>query len=296
MVARGQLAAGSRVRVFGRDPTRLGDLAGLGAEIFVGDLSDHDTLVAACKGADKVFTSAHGFMAGARRGSRAVDLAGNRNLVRAAADCDVAHLVFTSVYMNEAMTAIDFMAHKRATEAELRASGLAYTILRPTAFMDTWAWLVGSAMLGGRPVVVYGDGKNPVNFVAAADVANVACMALARTEAVHEEVGIGGPENLSQLQVIEIFERVLERAAEKKHVPTPILRAMSLIVKPFRPAVARQLLTGYFMAGSSQTFPACAAGQQYPLPMTRFEDWIRQQWLPCLNLPKSGLRQGGAVS
>lgn len=283
MVARGQLAAGNKVRAFGRDPSRLASLCNLGAEAVIGDLSDRDAIAAACQGADQVFTSAHGFVAPGRHGSRNIDLVGNRNLVEVAAGQGVQHLVFTSVCRLDAMTAIDFMAYKRATEDTLVASGLPYTILRPTVFMDTWAWLVGGAILASRPVPVYGDGRNPVNFVAASDVAEVAGMVLARDKPGREPIEIGGPEDLSQLQVIEIFERVLGKKAAKHHVSTTVLSITSRIARLFKPALSRQLATGHFMATSPQPFLAPSAGQHYSLPMTRFEEWIRLQWLPGMS-------------
>lgn len=282
MVARSQLAAGHKVRVFGRSHPKLAGLAELGAEVSVGDLSDAQAVAGATCGVDQVFTSAHGFTAPGRNGSRRTDLEGNLNLLEAAQSSGTAHFVFTSVRMNEAMMAIDFMAHKRAIELALRSSGLSFTVLRPTAFMDTWAWVVGSALLAGQPVPVYGDGTNPINFVAAADVAAVAEVALARAGNVLQETAIGGPENLSQLQVIELFERALGRKAVKRHMPAHLLRVMSLIWRPFRPAVSRQFMMGYCMASSPQTWRASAAEPPYPPPATRFAQWIDLHWLPAV--------------
>lgn len=296
MVARNQLAAGKRVRVFGRDLSRLAALRRIGAEAVAGDIADRDAVAAACRGAERVFTSAHGFASTGRHGSRDTDLIGNRNLVEIAAGTGVRHFVFTSVCIHDDMTAIDFMAHKRATEDTLRSSGLSYTILKPTVLMDTWAWIPGDALLAGRPVQIYGDGRKPVNFVAASDVAEIAAIALARDTPAREEIEIGGPEDLSQLQVLAIFERALGREARKKHFSALRLRVMSLLARPFRPALARQLATAYFMARSPQGLQGVSTAHGYPLPGTRFAHWVHSQWLPRVTAGGRAPDAGGMPS
>ena len=53
---------------------------------------------------------------------------------------------------------------KHAAEAHLRGSGVAWTIVRATAFVELWIDILGSTATPGRPVV-FGRGDNPINFV-----------------------------------------------------------------------------------------------------------------------------------
>src|SRR5262249_43135622 len=63
---------------------------------------------------------------------------------------------------------------KHAAEQRLRASGITATIVRSTAFMETWvALLRQTAARSGRPLV-FGRGDNPINFVSVIDVAALA--------------------------------------------------------------------------------------------------------------------------
>ena len=67
---------------------------------------------------------------------------------------------------------------KYSAEQELKASGLSWTIIRPTAYMETWAKLIGEPLVKTGRTRIFGRGENPINFVSAYDVAQfVACAA-----------------------------------------------------------------------------------------------------------------------
>jgi uncharacterized protein YbjT (DUF2867 family) len=61
---------------------------------------------------------------------------------------------------------------KWAAEQQLQASGVPWTIVRSSAFAETWIDLLRqSAGTSGR-TQVFGRGDNPINFVWAQDVAD----------------------------------------------------------------------------------------------------------------------------
>ena len=60
---------------------------------------------------------------------------------------------------------------KYAAEQALQASGLSWTIIRPTAYMETWAKLIGEPLVKTGKTRIFGRGVNPINFVSASDVA-----------------------------------------------------------------------------------------------------------------------------
>jgi len=141
------LSAGRPVRVLTRAPERAAALRERGAEIVTGDLLDVQSLQHACRGVTHVITTANAFIGSGRNSVRTVDEQGNRRLIDAATSEGVRRFVFTSALLGEAYQAIDYFAAKRQIEAYLRASGLPFTILRPTAFMETWAMVIGEPML-----------------------------------------------------------------------------------------------------------------------------------------------------
>src|SRR4029079_959539 len=105
---------------------------------------------------------------------------------------------------------------KFAAEECLRATAMVPAIVRPTAYMETWAGLVGGPILTTGRARVFGRGRTPINFVAAADVA-----------AIVEKVIVGpvepttveviGPEALPLDDGGTVFRRALGPAAPTAH-------------------------------------------------------------------------------
>jgi uncharacterized protein YbjT (DUF2867 family) len=113
-------------------------LRGLGVEVVAGDLTDQRSLEVACRGVMTVISTATG---AARRlpgdGLRHVDRDGQRALVDAARRGAVRRFVYVSVSPN-LPRAIPLVKFKREVEAAVKGSGLAWVIVQPSAFMESW--------------------------------------------------------------------------------------------------------------------------------------------------------------
>jgi NADH dehydrogenase len=276
-IVRRLLDTGRPARVMTRTPDAAENLRAAGAELVRADLRDPPSLDAACAGASHVMTTANAFIGRGRESVAAVDEAGNRNLIDAARRAGVRQFVYTSARVPPEFLAIDYFAAKARIEAYLRQSGVPFTILRPTAFMETWAAMLGDGVLREGKTRLFGPGTLPINFVAVDDVAEVAVMTLDRADAVNAVVEIGGPENLTQLQVVEIFERLAGRPARRSHMPVWLMRVLPPLVRPFNPVVARQIQAGAVTATVAQPFDATAMLAAYPVAQTRLEDWARRR-------------------
>lgn len=225
-VAHGLAAAGRRVRALVRNPEGRPEadrLREAGIEVASGDLTRPDTLRAACAGVDVVVCTATSMPHATDDGLRRVDRDGVRSLVEAAEEAGADTFVYVS-YSGNLKRPSPLQEAKRGTEERLLASPLRAVILRPSIFMDVWlSPHLGFDPVGGR-VVVYGPGDRPVSYISAADVAEFA-VRTATGEAEGDLVlELGGPEPLSQLQVVEIFERTVGREIEREHVPLEALR------------------------------------------------------------------------
>lgn len=268
---------GRPVRVLTREYSRAAALAEQGADVAVGDLADRASLERAVRGATHVITTANAFVEPARGALRRTDKAGNRHLIDAARAANVTRFMFTSALIPDAFAQVDYFAAKLKTEAYLRASGLPYTILRPAAFMEIWAKIIGEPILNKGATQIFGDGRNPMNFVAVGDVAAIAVRALDDPRAHNTHVDIVGPENLTLLEVAEIFERIKGSPAQKRHVPMLAMRIAPWLVGPFNPVFARQVRLGFLAATVPQAHDP-AVSQHWNVPMTRLEDWARQHY------------------
>ncbi len=276
-VARSLLARGERVRVMARDSVRLRDLEALGAEIVAGDVRDPSALALACDGAHTLIAAFHGFMAGGQRRMEQVDSVGIRNVINAASAAGVDHFIFTSIQGARADHPLALFRLKHQAESYLRASRLHYTIVRPTAFMELWAALIGDPILSRGATTIFGRGTNPINFVAATDVAQLILLALDTFTESDRVIEIGGPENLTFEQVAATFERVAGRSASKRHVPLPVLRSMSRLLRPVAPVLARQMQTAIFMDTANLRFDASDTLARYPLRLTSLEELARSR-------------------
>ena len=247
VVAEHLLAQGKSVRAMTRTPLNLAQLEQQGAEVVSGDLRNPASLLSACQGVEQVLAAAHALVGKGDNNPQTVDDAGNRHLIDAAKAAGVKNFIFVSVQGASPDSPLEFFRIKYRTEEYLRASGMSFTILRPGAFMDLWAQLIGRPRLEQDKTTIFGRGNNPINFVAVEDVARFVCTVLEDPRAHNRVIEVGGPENLTMNQVAEIFERTSGRRAKKRHVPLPMMRVMSILMQPINPALSRQIRAGIYM-------------------------------------------------
>ena len=275
-VARLLLADGLRVRALSRSPGRLQALRGLGAEIVSGDLRNRDSLIAACTGADKVLAAAHAFTGTGNNTTTQVDDAGNRALIGAARIAGVRHFVFASACTGPD-DPVDFFRIKYGVEQYLQSSGVPFTILRPGAFMEDHAERIGRPVVEKGWTVVFGRGEGPANYVAAGDVAQIAAMIL-REPPGNDIVPIGGPENLSAMDVVRTYEKVTGRKARVYHIPERVLRIVGRAVGPVLPVVRRIVDAGLYMESGKQQIDPGETLARYPIRLTSLEVFVRQRY------------------
>ncbi|MBA2535562.1 MAG: NmrA family NAD(P)-binding protein [Rubrobacter sp.] len=168
---------------------------------------------------------------------------------------------------------------KYAAEQELKASGLAWTIIRPTAYMETWAVLVGEPLLKTGKTRIFGRGNDPINFVSAHDVARFVEVAVIDPAMRGEVVEVGGPENLTMKQFAQTFEAVSGSVGKTRHVPLPMMRLMSAMMRPVNPTLARQVRAGVVMDTEDMSFDPTKTGRRYPsIPLTSLAEAVRRDY------------------
>ena len=249
-------AAGHEVRVLTRDPAHA---HGLGADVSVGDVRDPATLARAARGVTTVISAVHGFLGGRGAGPAQVDDVGNANLVRAAVDAGAEHLVLLSVLDARPDHPMSLHRAKYAAEQHVRGSGLSWTILRPSSYVETWIGIVGAKLAAGGPALVFGRADNPVNFVSARDVATLAVRAATDPSLRGETIDVAGTDNLTMTQLAEHLgaERI-------RHVPRGALRVLSTVLPPVAPAFARQARAAVVMDTQDMSADGQPSVQRFP--------------------------------
>lgn len=225
----GQLAArGKCVRALTRvtsDPAKVDRLRAFGAEIVTGDLRDADSLRAACRNVSAIVATASALPFAYQPGvnsPQTTDRDGVLSLIAAARDAGVQRFV----YISFPPVAVSFPLQdaKRAVEASLRSSGLTYTILQPTYFSEVWLSPAIGFDYPNHKATLYGDGKNPTSWISYSDVAQFTVAALSNPAALDATLELGGPEALSPLEVVGVFEQVAGQPFAVTHVPVEALR------------------------------------------------------------------------
>src|SRR5436190_9175348 len=136
---------GARVRACVRTTSRYEHLKRDGVEIAFGDLTDPSTLDPLCANIDALIATANTATPRLRGDSfRAVDEEGYKNLIDACVRQRVGQFVYASIVAHPDLDALPLSRAKRITEARLRQSGLAYTVVRADAFMDVHFSMMGS--------------------------------------------------------------------------------------------------------------------------------------------------------
>ena len=254
------LGRGLRVRVITRETSRAAALAELGAEVVQGDVRDEDSLRRGVAGAATVISAVHGF-ASPGETPASVDRDGNRALIAAATGAGVAHFVLLSIHDARPDHPLELFRMKAAAEAELRASGLAWTIVRPTAYAELFIELLGLRSGSAR---VFGRGDNEVNFVSVVDVARFVELAVVDPTARGSVFEVGGPENVSFNEIVRRYERIAGQRCATRHVPLPALRALALLLRPMRPSLAQQITSAVRMDTADMSFDASELRRRYP--------------------------------
>jgi len=223
-------AAGKSFRALVRstsDPVKKNALRELGGELVEGDLKDTTSLDRACQGATAVITTPTA-IGSQQEGDTfdSVDLHGQMHLIDAARAAKAGHYVFVSVSGDLLKRGENpLFGAKQAVENHLQRSGVTYTILRPTFFTEVWLSPHLGFDFANAKATIYGSGQNKNSYISLHNVADFAVEALSNPAARSTALELGGPEALSQIEVVRMFEEIAGRAFEKQFIPEEALRA-----------------------------------------------------------------------
>ncbi len=253
------------------DPDKITQLEELGVQTIVGDLKNKASLENALSGVSVVISTVSSTLSRQEGDSiQTVDGEGQINLIDAAVGASINQFVYVSFCSMGGE--FPLQTAKRRVEQHLEASSLDYTILLPTYFMDVWL----SPALGfdspNAKATIYGDGKKRVSWIAIKDVAAFAVASLECPKAKNKRIELGGPEALSPLEVVEIFETYKTGKFELEFVPEEVLRAQHDAAEdPLSVSFASLMLN---VAHGSE-IDMKSASEIFQLPLTAVSDFAK---------------------
>jgi uncharacterized protein YbjT (DUF2867 family) len=263
---------GLPVRVLTREPARAAHLAGPLVQVVTGDLRDAASLPPALAGVDVVVSAVHGF-AGSDVSPESVDREGNIHLIDAAAVVGAA-VVLMSIIGAAPDHPIDLFRAKYAAEEYVRRSCVPWTIVRATAFIETWAGIMVTPPRPPNKILVFGRGDNPVNFVSVTDVAALLELAVIESRLRGRVLELGGADATFN-QVVAMLQAGGERGPVR-HIPRVMLRLMSILSRPINAGFARKARAAVVMDTRDMTFNATSTRAEFPtIPNTDLLSAVR---------------------
>ncbi len=200
-----------------RKPEQLADLAAQGAKVRKGDFDDPAGLPAAFDGGERML-----LISTARVGKR---VGQHGNAIDAAAKVGVRQIAYTSfIGLHPENPALVTKDH-RATEALMRASGVAWTALRDSQYSEAAAEVIAPmALRSGKWFASAAEGQ--IAMVSRQDC--VACAAAVLTTPGHDNKAydITGPELHSYRQICAMVSEISGRPVEYVLVDDEGMRAM----------------------------------------------------------------------
>lgn len=307
VVVKKLVGRGVPVRALARPLSERSHLEMPGVEVVLADLMDPPSLRAACRNIDLVISTATAHIPRFPKDDfRLIDDIGYANLIDACKEGGVSRMVFCSGIHTPHDNWIPLMRLKRKVEARIVASGLEYSIVRSSAFMDIAFVLMGSLIpIAGAesPTVkrpyrfalrhvesvqdsieqrgvahLPGDGTTRHSFICERDVADFLINASFSEEGRNAVLEVGGPQALSWLDVVGIYEDLLGTRLRIKTTPAFVFRNLARLFSLVSAPAANLMAINYLFAATDTvvTEPEAVAAQ-FGVRLTTAPEFLREK-------------------
>jgi uncharacterized protein YbjT (DUF2867 family) len=260
------LDSGYQVRALTRATSDRSPLADMDVEWATGDLAYTESFTAALHGVDVLVNIA------------SLGFGHAESIVRAAKEAGVKRGIFISTTAIFTQLNAGSKSIRLAAEEAIQASGLDYTILRPTMIYgsqrDRNMWRL-IRLLRITPVMpIFGDGESLQQPIFVDDVAQAVLLALQNDVTIRKSYNIAGKAPLTYNQVIDTVASALDKRVGKLHLPyMPIVRALQFTerMRLRLPIKAEQVLR----LNEDKSFSYEEAKRDFGFTPRSFEEGIR---------------------
>jgi len=182
--------------------------AGLGVAVREADYGKPATLEAALSGVDTVL-----LISSNELGKRAAQ---HGNVIEAAKKAGVKRIVYTSL-LHADTSPLGLADEHRQTEAELKASGVPYTLLRNGWYTENYTGSIAGALAGGAFLGSAGDGR--ISSAARADYADAAVAVLTSEASAGRVYELAGDEAYTLSDLAAEISRQTGKTIPYKNLP-----------------------------------------------------------------------------
>lgn len=201
-------------RAMGRQQAQVDAFRASGIDAVLGDFDRPETLSGAMQGIDTLF-----LITPPTQRQFAQETAG----IDAARQAGVRRIVKLSASDANIRSTVPWAQTHARIDHHLRASGIEWTILKPTAFMQNFLWFKDAIAKGFLPQVA---GNGSVSWVDTRDVARVASTVLSREGHVRATYFLTGPETFDMREAAQRLGAVAGRKVRYIDLPNPLFAAL----------------------------------------------------------------------
>ncbi len=217
-------------------------------DVYYGDIGNPEALASACQGVDQVIHLVAVIRENGKATYETVNHLGAKQVVEAAKSAGgLKQFVHVSAVGAVNDPDLPYLRSKWQGEQAVIGSGLTYTIIRPSLIFGQGDEFINSlaAVVRLFPVVpVIAGGRNRLQPIWVDDLAQCIALSLSRYDLHDHTLELGGPDQLSYNQIVDIISRTMKRRRLKMHVPIWVMRInvalMELLMS--RPPINAEML------------------------------------------------------
>lgn len=174
-----------------------------GAKPVWGDLKSKKSLAAALQDVDTVITAVNANKSWGFDSVESVDWQDALTLIDAAQYAGVRRFLLASIPGEVLEQTSQLFRINDEYEQLLQSSGMTYTIIQPTNFMEVWiGMMIGIPLMTQQAVTLIGRGDHAHNFVSEQDVADYFLAMIDHPQAYNQMVKIGGPASYTWTDIV----------------------------------------------------------------------------------------------
>lgn len=256
-------------------------LRGDNVEAVQGSVLDKDSLVGPMQGVDTVVHLVAVIREKGPATFQSVNHLGTRNAVQSAREAGVSRFVHMSANGARNDPRFPYLLSKWQGEDEVRGSGLAYAILRPSIIFgqgDEFITVLADLIKKLPVVPIIGPGTTLLQPIWVHDVVRCLVAILdGGDKFMGRETTIGGPQQLTYEQIVETIISVLGVKRWRTHVPLTLMKPLVRLgerVLPYPPITSAELT----MLAIDNVAEPDAVMKQFgfdPLPLREGIDYVR---------------------
>lgn len=222
-------------------------------DIFVGEVTDIQTLQGLCKDIDIVFSSLGITRQRDKVSFQDVDYRGNKHVLELSLKSGVQKFIFISAFNAQLFMELEIARARENFVEDLRNSGIDYAVIRPTGFFSDATEFLKMALSG--KVYLIGQGNHRINPIHGADLAKVCVDA---GEQNQQEIPVGGPDVYTHREIAELAFSVVGKEPGIRSIPVAFIKFMVGLMRPF--SKHYYTLVKFFLTAMQNDFVAPRTG------------------------------------